>query len=195
MAKLLCSTLLLVLLGLQAAGQRFIPTDISSFYIPVPHMDIPAAPAKMGKMFSIGAGEYRFSGKHRVGFEGVTVNSLYIDLNRVHKNAMGLAGLSVRVYKIEGFTAKVFFAPGVNMRQSIVRTPGRDNATFDGLAPVFSFGFGMEYKLHRHIQMFCKLRWLGSNVANLGAEDDRYGSVIFHTGISYKIGVPKGPKF
>jgi len=195
MAKLLCSTLLLVLLSLQAAGQRFIPTDISSLSITAPPVVIPSAPTKLGKMFSIGAGEYRFKGKHRVGFEGMTVNSLYIDLNRVHKNAMGLAGLSIRVYKIEGFTAKVYFAPGVNMRQSILRTPGRDNATFDGLTAVFSFGFGMEYKLHRQIQMFCRLRWLGSNVANLGAEDDRYGSLVFHTGISYKISAPKGLKF
>ena len=144
-----------------------------------------------GKTFAVGGGEFKFRERDRIGFDAFTVRTWDADHNRVQKNSMALVGINVMLFHAGGFSSKVYLQQGFNMRQGIVRYPGRENVTFEGLLPVFSLGLGAEYRIGRHVRMFSRLRWLGGDPAERGAPDYRYGQFVWHTGLSCKFTAPK----
>lgn len=179
--------LLFLLTGLTAAAQRVAPSGVS-MAMGTNRVQAQGVFPASGKTFAIAGGEFRFRSKDRIGFEGITMNTLLVDANRIQKNAMAFCGFSVMLYKIKGFTAQLSASQGFSMKQRIERNERRYNVTFDGFVPVFALSMGLDYKINRHIGMFTKLRWIGGDISDKGMADYRYGQLVFHTGVYCKLG-------
>lgn len=188
MKQTLCPFLLFI--TIHAVGQR--ATSFSAS-MSLAGSSIPSqqAGSTSNKTFSISGGEFKFKAKDRIGFHAVSVRTLDADQNHIQKNSMAVAGFSVTLFNIQGLCSKVYVSQGFNMRQGIIYHPRKENVTFEGLVPVFSVGFGAEYKINKYVDMFSRFRWIGGDVSNMGNESFSYGQFVFHTGISCKIVAPK----
>ena len=189
MKQTLCPLLLFI--TMHAAGQRVASFSAGSVSLSSPQLSEQKASTSSAKTFAISGGEFKFKAKDRIGFHAVSVRTLDADFNKIQKNSMAVAGFSVMLFNIEGLSSKVYVSQGFNMRQGIIYYPRKENVTFEGLSPIFSVGFGTEYKINKYIEMFTRFRWIGGDVSHLGNEGFSYGQFVFHTGISCKITSPK----
>lgn len=141
----------------------------------------------VARTMNLSGGEFYMKSNKKIGFDAVTVSTLKTTSDNIQKQNLSLSGFNVICYKAEGFTTKIYVSQGFNFRQNITKSSTREQSTFEGFSPVFSAGLGMEYTFSKFFELFARVRWMGGDITEKGADDFRYGQVVVHSGLSCKL--------
>jgi hypothetical protein len=136
---------------------------------------------------NLSEGEFYMKSNKKIGFNIIRVSTLKTTPDLLQKQNIWLSGFSVVCHRAEGFTTKIYVSQGFNFRQNIIKSSTREQSTFGGVSPFFSAGLGLEYTFGKFFELFARVRWMGGDITEKGADDFRYGRMVIHSGLSCKL--------